>query len=116
VQQGTGSAGLPRPLEVSFQVWADISMDFIDGLPQVHGKSVILTVVDCFSKYAHFIAHSHPYSAASVACVFFDGIVWLHGFPTSIISDCDPVFTSHMWRDLFKMAGVQLRLSTAFHP
>ena len=73
-------------------------------------------MVDRFSKYAHFIALSHPYTASSVARAFFDGIVRLHGFPTSIVSDRDPVFTSHMWRDLFKMAGVQLRFSTAFHP
>jgi len=26
------------------------------------------------------------------------------------------VFTGHVWRDLFKMAGVKLRMSTAFHP
>jgi len=109
-------AGLLQPLEVPAQVWADISMDFVEGLPKVGGKSVILTVVDRFSKYAHFIALSHPYTASSVARAFFDGIVRLHGFPTSIVSDRDPVFTSHMWRDLFKMAGVQLRLSTAFHP
>lgn len=109
-------AGLLQPLEIPSQVWADISMDFIEGLPKVHGKSVILTVVDRFSKYAHFIALSHPYSAASVARAFFEGIVRLHGFPTSIVSDRDPVFTNHMWRDLFKMAGVKLRLSTAFHP
>ena len=91
-------------------------MDFIDALPKVHGKSVILTVVDRFSKYAHFIALSHPYTAASVARAFFDGIVRLHGFPTSIVSDRDPVFTSHLWRDLFRLAGVKQRLSTAFHP
>jgi transposase InsO family protein len=48
--------------------------------------------------------------------MFFGDIVWLHVFPTSIISDRDPVFTSHMWQDLFKMAGVQLRLSMTFHP
>ena len=110
----TQPAGLLQPLDVPAQVWADISMDFVEGLPKVHGKSVILTVV--FSKYAHFIALSHPYTAASVARAFFDGIVRLHGFPSSIVSDRDPVFTSHLWRDLFKCAGVKQRLSTAFHP
>jgi len=110
------TAGLLQPLEVPSQVWADISMDFVEGLPKAGRKSVILTVVDRFSKYAHFIALSHPYTASSVARTFFDGIVRLHGFLASIVSDRDPVFTSHMWRDLFKMAGVQLRFSTAFHP
>jgi hypothetical protein len=47
--------GLLQSLEVPTQVWADISMDFIEGLPSVHGKSVILSVVDRFSKAAHFI-------------------------------------------------------------
>jgi hypothetical protein len=109
-------AGLLQPLEVPSQVWADISMDFIKGQPKVHGRSVILTVVDCFSKYAHFIPLSHPYTAASVARAFFDGVVRLHGYPSSIVSDRDPVFTSRLWRDLFKLFDVQLRFSTAFHP
>jgi hypothetical protein len=55
---------------------------------------VILTVVDRFSKFAHFIALSHPYSATSVAKAFFDSIVRLHGIPCSIVSDRDTVFTS----------------------
>lgn len=42
-------------------------MDFIDGLPQSFGKSVILVVVDWLSKVAHFMVVSHPYTAASVA-------------------------------------------------
>ena len=109
-------AGLLQPLEVPPQVWSDISLDFIEGLPRVNGKSVILTVVDRFSKHAHFIALSHPYTAASVAKAFFEAIVRLHGFPNSIVSDRDPVFTGNVWRDLFKLVGVKLRLSTAFHP
>ena len=90
-------------------------MDFIEGLFKVNGKSVILTVVDRFSKYTHFIALGHPYIAASVAHAFFDGIVRLHGFPSFIVSDRDLVFIGHVWRDLFKMAGVTLCMSTAFH-
>jgi hypothetical protein len=108
--------GLLQPLDVPSQVWADISIDFIEGLPKVGGKSVILMVVDCFSKYAHFIALGHPYTAVSVARAFFDSIVRLHGFPLSIVSDHDPVFTGHVWRDLFQLAGMKLCMSTTFHP
>jgi hypothetical protein len=109
-------AGLLQPLEVPSQVWADIYMDFIERPPKVGGKSAILTMVDRFSKYAHFIALGHPCTTSSVTRAFFDGIVRLHGFPTSIVSDRDPVFTGNVWHDLFKMAGVKLRMSTTFHP
>lgn len=59
-------AGLLQPLDVPSQIWSDISLDFVEGLPKVNGKSVILTVVDRFSKYAHFIALGHPYTATSL--------------------------------------------------
>lgn len=109
-------AGLLQPLPVPSIVWADISMDFIEGLPRVQGKSVILSVIERFSKFAHFIPLSHPYTASSVACAFFADIVHLHGFPQSIVSDRDPVFTSNFWKDLFRLAGVRLHMSSAFHP
>lgn len=41
-------AGLLQPLEVLSQVWVDISMDFIEGLPKVGDKSVILAIHDVF--------------------------------------------------------------------
>jgi hypothetical protein len=82
----------------------------------VGGKSVILTVVDRFSKFAHFIALSHPYSVSSAAKDFFDHIVRLHGTPCSLVSDRDLVFTSTLWKELFQLTGVTLRFSSAFHP
>jgi hypothetical protein len=101
-------AGLLQPLAVPSSVWIDIAMDFVDGFPKVGGKSVILTVVDRFSKYAHLIPLSHPYSASFVAKAFFDEIVRLHGFPCSIVSDRDLVFTSIFWKDLFQLACTTL--------
>jgi hypothetical protein len=91
-------------------------MDFIEGFPNVGGKSVILTVVDRFSKFIHFIVLSHPYNAASVAEAFFEGIVQLLGIPCSIVSDRDTMFTCAFWSELFKLAGVKLQMSSSFHP
>lgn len=105
-----------QPLGIPEMVWSDIAMDFIESLPRVNGKSVILTVVDCFSKSAHFLPLSHPYSASTVARAFFDTVVRLHGIPSSTVSDRGPVFTSKFWTELFRLAGVKLNLSSAFHP
>jgi hypothetical protein len=109
-------AGLLQPLPIPHQVWSDIVMDFIEALPKVGGKSVLLTVVDQFSKMAQFIPLSHPYSASIVAMAFFDNVVRLHGLPCSIVSDHEPVFTSRFWEELFRLASVKLLLSSAFHP
>ncbi|WVZ83528.1 hypothetical protein U9M48_030666 [Paspalum notatum var. saurae] len=109
-------AGLLQPLQTPSAVWSDIAMDFVKGLPRMNGKTVILTVVDRFSKFAHFIPLAHPYTATTVARAFFAEIVRLHGIPDSIVSDRDPVFTSAFWRELFRLSGVQLNMSSAYHP
>jgi hypothetical protein len=38
-------------------------MDFIEKLPKSEGYDTIMVVVDCFSKYAHFMPLKHPFSA-----------------------------------------------------
>jgi hypothetical protein len=109
-------ARLLQPLPVPSHVWNDIAMDFIEGFSKLGGKSVILTVVDQFSKYARFIPLSHPYSARSVARTFFDSIVRLHGISCSIVSDRDTIFTNTFWKELFSQSGVKLMMNSTFHP
>ncbi|KAF0899228.1 hypothetical protein E2562_015574 [Oryza meyeriana var. granulata] len=67
-------------------------------------------------KYCHFIPLAHPYSEESVAQAFFTDIVRLHGMPQSMVSDRDPVFTSTFWRELMRLMGTKLHMTTAFHP
>ena len=43
-------------------------------------------------------------------------IVRLHGIPVSIVSKCDPRFTSRFWKELQSAFGTRLNFSTAFHP
>nr|GEV43713.1 reverse transcriptase domain-containing protein [Tanacetum cinerariifolium] len=109
-------ARLLQPLNLPEQIWEELSMDFIDGLPKSEGYSVIMVVVDRLSKSAHFIPLKHPYTTASIAVEFICGIVRLHGIPKSIVSDRDRVFISHFQKELFKYQGTQLKQSTAYHP
>jgi hypothetical protein len=74
-------AWLLQLLEVPSQVWADISTNFIKGLPKEEGKLVILTVVDRFLKCAHFIPLGYPYTTVSVHRAFFDGSFCSMGSP-----------------------------------
>lgn len=102
-----------QPLPVPDGVWQDLSLDFVEGLPKSDGYSVILVVVDRFSKYAHFFPLKHPFTALIVV---YDGVVKLHGLPKTMVSDRDKIFTSRIWTELFKLVGVKLLFSTAYHP
>jgi len=75
-----------------------------------------MVVVDKFSKYGHFVALAHPFTAMQVAQAYMDNIFKLHGLPDSIISDRDRIFTSHLWQQLFKLSDTKLLMSSSYHP
>jgi hypothetical protein len=108
--------GKLQPLEVPLSAWHTVSLDFVEGLPRLGTADCILVVVDKFTKFAHFIPLSHPYTALTVAQVFVSQVYRLHGFPVAVISDRDPVFTSQFWQHFFKLAGAELRMSSSYHP
>ena len=109
-------SGLQQPLPIPTNVWSDISMDFIGGLPKVQKLDTIFVVVDRMTKYAHFYALAHPFTAKDVTVLFLKEVVHLHGFPSSIVSDRDKIFMSTFWSKVFKQAGTSLNMSSAYQP
>lgn len=91
-------------------------MDFITRLPKSNSFDAILVVVGRLSKYGHFIPLKHPYSVKSVAEIFVKEVVRLHGILASIVSDRDSIFMNLFRKELFRLQGTKLNISTAYHP
>lgn len=110
--------GLLQPLPIPQHAWShrNMDMDFIEKLPLSEAHDTIMVVVDRLTKFAHFLPLAHPISANSVAPLFLDQIYKLHGLPEVIVSDRDKIFTSAFWKQLFRLLGITLNLSTAYHP
>ena len=90
-------------------------MDFIEVLPKSDGVDTILVAIDRLTKFGHFIALKHPFTALNVVAKFVKEMVRLH-FPTTIVSDRNKVFMSVFWREMFRLQQTQLLRSTAYHP
>jgi Chromo (CHRromatin Organisation MOdifier) domain len=55
-------------------------------------------------------------TADELAIVFFNNWYCENGLPKNIVSDCDKLFVSRFWKALTKLTGVNLKMSTAYHP
>ena len=75
-----------------------------------------MVVVDRLTKQALFIPTEKSMVAPDVASLFVQHVVRVHGLPETLVSDRDPVFTSHFWTRLLELCGIRANRSSAFHP
>ena len=109
-------AGLLHPLPIPGRPWSHIAIDFVSGLPSSHGKTVILTVIDRFSKACHLIALPKFPTSKQTADALMIHVFRLHGLPSDIVSDRGPQFTSQVWKSFCKALNCTVSLSSGFHP
>ena len=108
--------GLLQPLPVPHRPWSHIAIDFVTGLPKSQGKSVILTIVDRFSKSAHFVPLAKLPSGKETAEIMITNVFRLHGLPLEVTSDRGPQFASAFWKAFCTLVGAKSQLSSGFHP
>ena len=87
--------GLLSPLPILTRPWLSVSLDWITDLPPSHYHDAVLVVVDRLTKQALFIPTTKSMAAPDVATLFVQHVVRVHGLPQTLVSDRDPVFTSH---------------------
>jgi len=64
----------------------------------------------------YFIATTEKTSAEELTKLFQDHVWKLHRLPESIISDRGVQFVVGMMRELNNLLGIQMKLSTVYHP
>uniref|UniRef100_A0A3P9JFM0 Gypsy retrotransposon integrase-like protein 1 n=1 Tax=Oryzias latipes TaxID=8090 RepID=A0A3P9JFM0_ORYLA len=109
-------AGLLHPLPVAERPWSHLALDFVTGLPPSQGNTVILTIVDRFSKAAQFIPLPKLPTAAEMAEVLVHQVFRHHGIPKDIVSDRGPQFVSQVWRSFCSALGATVSLTSGYHP
>nr|GEX13524.1 reverse transcriptase domain-containing protein [Tanacetum cinerariifolium] len=110
-------SGLLQQPAIPVWKWERITMDFIIKLPRTpSGYDLIWVIVDRLTKYAHFIPMNEKFKMERLTRLYLKEIVCRHGVPVSIISDRDPRFASRFWTSLQKLLGMNLDMSTAYHP
>ncbi|MCO5599014.1 hypothetical protein L7F22_053113 [Adiantum nelumboides] len=106
-----------QPLPIPTRPWKSIAMDFIFDLPRTpNGHDGIWTIIDRFSKQAHFLPVKKTVKLDHLARLFVAQIFRLHGMPETIVSDRDPRFTSLFWKAILENIGTRLQFSSSFHP
>lgn len=101
-------AGLLNPLPFPRHPWSQYyRRPFITGLPSSSGHSVVFTIVDRFSKSAHFVPLSKLPSAGGMGALLVHHVFPVHGIPCR---------QGPMWRCFCSTCGLAVSLSSGSHP
>ena len=106
-------------MEGATSLWpfANCSMDLITDLPLADGFDSILIVVDQgLSKGVILIPCNKTITSEDTACLLLENLYKQFGLPDRIIFDRGPQFASKAFKELIKVLGIKLALSTAYHP
>ena len=96
--------------------WESIGMDFVGPFVEVDNFNYILLVICRMTGMVHLIPTRTDVSAKQVAELYVKEIVRLHSIPESIMSDRDMKFTSQFWKELSRILGQHLLMSSSYHP
>jgi hypothetical protein len=109
--------GLLMPLPLPEEPCVHWTTDAVSGLPRSkRGFDAIQVYVDRMTKLKRFAAARTTDGSEQLAGTTLRTIIGPHGMPKSMVSDRDPRITARFWRELSRVLGSEVSLSTAHHP
>ena len=108
--------GLLHSLPIPTRPWQSISMDFLGPFPRSQEFDYLWVILCRLTSHTHLIPIVTTIKASELAWLYVREIVRLHGVAESIVSDRDTKFTSAFWKEVHRLLGTRLLMSTAFHP
>ena len=81
-----GTQGLLKPLPIPTRIWKEISMDFVEGLPESEGMTSLMVITDRLSKGAIFVPLPDT-KTETVVRKFIERVVAYHWLLDAITSN-----------------------------
>ena len=107
--------GLLHSLLIPDRPWQSIGMDFMGPLLKLNNFDYLLVVIDRLMSQVHLVPTMTMVTARGIVWLILKEVMRLHGIPESIVSDQDTKFTSIFWKELHRLMGSKLLMSTVFH-
>ena len=112
----TKPPGPLHPLPIPDERGDSVALDFVGPLPEDDSYNCILTMTDHLGSDYRLIPTRTDTTAKDVAVLVFDNWYCKNGLPSDFVSDRDKLFISRFWKALTRLTGVQLKMSSAYHP
>jgi len=107
--------GLLHSLPIPMKPWDSVGTDFISPFLEANGFNYLWVVICQMTSMVHLIPVHTTITASELSWKYLSEVVRLR-IQGLIVSDRDSKFTSHWWRELHRIMGVKLLMSTSFHP
>ena len=104
-------------LHGTLSAWTSLSSchNLQDMIPSA-GHDFIMVIVDSITKRAHFISTVTTISCTRAAYLFLNHVWKHHNLPRRVVSDRGPQFIAEFTQELYRLLGIKLAATTAYHP
>ena len=114
-KRGSKGHGATRPPQVGTYPFEIMVADILSMKATADGFSKVIIFACSLSRWIEAVPLKKDPTSEEVLDIFMNVIVCRHGVPRCIRSDCGSNLTSKLCQEIYRLCGVELAQSTAYH-